>query len=127
MQFTQLQSILVVLGFFTVGDLIASRTRVLVSMRFVSSAMILAAFWLGMPADLFRITGLMSLAMTFIPVLMAHMGTMIDGRAMLAQYRTVPIALATVRAASATRPRKKRSSKAASCRKCSFPASRLLQ
>ena len=127
MRLTQLQSILVVLGFFTVGDLIASRTRVLVSMRFVSSAMILAAFWLGMPADLFRITGLMSLAMTFIPVLMAHMGTMIDGRAMLAQYRTVPIALATVRAASATRPREKRSSKAASCRKCSFPASRLLQ
>ena len=127
MRLTQLQSILVVLGFFTVGDLIASRTRVLVSMRFVSSAMILAAFWLGMPADLFRITGLMSLAMTFIPVLMAHMGTMIDGRAMLAQYRTVPIALATVRAASATRPRKKRSSKAASCRKCSSPASRLLQ
>ena len=80
MRLTQLQSILVVLGFFTVGDLIASRTRVLVSMRFVSSAMILAAFWLGMPADLFRITGLMSLAMTFIPVLMAHMGTMIEDR-----------------------------------------------
>ncbi|WP_462363220.1 hypothetical protein [Pyramidobacter porci] len=101
MQFTQLQSILVVLGFFTVGDLIASRTRALVSMRFVSSGMILAAFWLGMPADLFKTTGLMSLAMTFIPVLMVHMGTMIDGRAMLAQYRTVLIALATMCAASA--------------------------
>lgn len=101
MHFTQLQAILIVLGFFAIGDLIASRTRALVSMSFVSSAMILAAFWLGMPADLFKTTGLMSLAMTFIPVLMVHMGTMIDGRAMLAQYRTVLIALATMCAASA--------------------------
>ena len=70
-------------------------------MRFISSALILAAFWMGMPADLFQKTGLMNLAMTFIPVLMVHMGTMIDGRAMLAQYKTVIIALLTMCAASA--------------------------
>ena len=55
---------------------------------------------MGMPADLFKTTGLMNLAMTFIPVLMVHMGTMIDGRAMLAQYKTVIIALLTMCAAS---------------------------
>lgn len=100
MQLTQLQAILVVLVFFAVGDLIASRTKALISMRFISSVLILAAFWLGMPADLFVQTGLMTLAMTFIPVLMVHMGTMIDGRAMLAQYKTVIIALLTMCAAS---------------------------
>ncbi len=100
MQLSQLQAILVVLAFFSVGDLVASRTKALISMRFISSALILAAFWLGMPADLFKMTGLMNLAMTFIPVLMVHMGTMIDGRAMLAQYRTVLIALATMCAAA---------------------------
>ena len=101
MQLTQLQAILVVLVFFSLGDLIASKTKALMSMRFISSALILAAFWMGMPADLFKTTGLMNLAMTFIPVLMVHMGTMIDGRAMLAQYKTVIIALLTMCAASA--------------------------
>ena len=101
MQLTQLQAILVVLVFFSLGDLIASKTKALMSMRFISSALILAAFWMGMPADLFQKTGLMNLAMTFIPVLMVHMGTMIDGRAMLAQYKTVIIALLTMCAASA--------------------------
>ncbi len=100
MQLTQLQAILVVLVFFAAGDLVASRTKALISMRFISSVLILAAFWLGMPADLFHQTGLMTLAMTFIPVLMVHMGTMIDGRAMLAQYKTVIIALLTMCAAS---------------------------
>ncbi len=100
MQLTQLQAILVVLVFFSLGDLIASKTKAMMSMRFISSALILAAFWLGMPADLFKTTGLMNLAMTFIPVLMVHMGTMIDGRAMLAQYKTVIIALLTMCAAS---------------------------
>ena len=101
MQLTQLQAILVVLVFFSLGDLIASKTKALMSMRFISSALILAAFWMRMPADLFQKTGLMNLAMTFIPVLMVHMGTMIDGRAMLAQYKTVIIALLTMCAASA--------------------------
>ena len=100
MQLTQLQAILVVLVFFSLGDLIASKTKAMMSMRFISSALILAAFWMGMPADLFKATGLMKLAMTFIPVLMVHMGTMIDGRAMLAQYKTVIIALLTMCAAS---------------------------
>ncbi len=100
MQLTQLQAILVVLVFFSLGDLIASKTKAMMSMRFISSALILAAFWMGMPADLFKQTGLMNLAMTFIPVLMVHMGTMIDGRAMLAQYKTVIIALLTMCAAS---------------------------
>ena len=100
MQLTQLQAILVILAFFSLGDLIASKTKALMSMRFISSAFILAAFWLGMPADIFKQTGLMNLAMTFIPVLMVHMGTMIDGRAMLAQYKTVIIALLTMCAAS---------------------------
>ena len=100
MQLTQLQAILVVLVFFSLGELIASKTKAMMSMRFISSALILAAFWLGMPADLFKTTGLMNLAMTFIPVLMVHMGTMIDGRAMLAQYKTVIIALLTMCAAS---------------------------
>ena len=100
MQLTQLQAILVVLVFFSLGDLIASKTKAMMSMRFISSALILAAFWMGMPADLFKTTGLMNLAMTFIPVLMVHMGTMIDGRAMLAQYKTVIIALLTMCAAS---------------------------
>ena len=100
MQLTQLQAILVVLVFFSLGDLIASKTKAMMSMRFISSALILAAFWLGMPADLFKTTGLMNLAMSFIPVLMVHMGTMIDGRAMLAQYKTVIIALLTMCAAS---------------------------
>ena len=100
MQLTQLQAILVILAFFSLGDLIASKTKALMSMRFISSAFILAAFWLGMPADIFKQTGLMNLAMTFIPVLMVHMGTMIDGRAMLAQYKTVIIALLTMCAAA---------------------------
>ena len=100
MQLTQLQAILVVLVFFSLGDLIASKTKAMMSMRFISSALILAAFWMGMPADLFKTTGLMNLAMSFIPVLMVHMGTMIDGRAMLAQYKTVIIALLTMCAAS---------------------------
>lgn len=96
MQLTQLQAILVILVFFAIGDIVATRTKALISMRFISSALILIAFWLGMPADMFQQTGLMALAMTFIPVLMVHMGTMIDGREMLAQYRTVLIALATM-------------------------------
>ena len=100
MQLTQLQAILVVRVFFSLGDLIASKTKAMMSMRFISSALILAAFWMGMPADLFKTTGLMNLAMTFIPVLIVHMGTMIDGRAMLAQYKTVIIALLTMCAAS---------------------------
>lgn len=101
MQFSQLTAILMVLAFFSVGDIVASKTKALLSMRFISSVLILAAFWLGMPANLFHQTGLMDLAMTFIPVLMVHMGTMIDGRAMLAQYKTVIIALLTMCAASA--------------------------
>ncbi len=100
MQLSQLHAILVLLAFFSVGDLVASRTKALISMRFISSAVILAAFWMGMPADLFDKTGLMNLAMTLIPVLMVHMGTMIDGRALVAQYRTVIIALVTMCAAS---------------------------
>lgn len=99
-ELTQLQAILAVLAFFSVGDIIASRTRALISMRFISSALILVCFWMGMPKDLFNRTGLMSLAMTFIPVLMVHMGTMIEGREMLAQYKTVLIALFTMIAAS---------------------------
>lgn len=88
-----LYALLFVLVVYTIGDVVASITISIVPSFFVCSVIFLGGFWLGIPKTLFKDSLLYSIGALLIPVLLVHMGSMLNINQLKAQWNTVLISI----------------------------------
>lgn len=88
-----LTAILVIAVVFAVGDVIANKTKALFSMMFVAGIIFLIGFWVGIPTTLFKDSNIAPVAMSFISVLMVHMGSFMKLRDLKEEWKTVVISI----------------------------------
>ncbi|HIS44019.1 MAG TPA: hypothetical protein IAB47_01485 [Candidatus Scatomorpha merdigallinarum] len=83
----------IILLIFGVGDIVATKTKAIVSMLFLSSVIFLAGFWTGiLPSTLFNDSTLLSVSGVLVCMLLVHMGTTIKVRDFIDQWKTVVVA-----------------------------------
>lgn len=78
------------------GNMLAVKTRSIVSMLFSVSVFFLIAFSLGLPRTIFADSTLQVLGGMLIPVLLVHIGSSMNLQQLKEQWRTVVIALAAI-------------------------------
>ena len=85
----------IILLVFGVGDMVATKTKAIVSMLFLSSVIFLAGFWTGIfPTTMFTDSTLLNVSTVLVCMLLVHMGTTIKLRDFADQWKTVIIAAA---------------------------------
>lgn len=85
----------VILLVFGVGDMVATKTKAIVSMLFLSSVIFLAGFWTKvLPNTMFDDSTLLLVSGVLVTMLLVHMGTTIKLRDFADQWKTVIIAAA---------------------------------
>lgn len=83
----------VILLVFGIGDMVATKTRAIVSMLFLSSVLFLIGFWTGiLPNTMFDDSTLLLVSGVLVSMLLVHMGTTIKLRDFADQWKTVLIA-----------------------------------
>lgn len=96
MQLTPLLALTIVLVIFAIGDVVAIRTKAILSMLFVSSVLLLVGFWSGLPTNLLPQSQLVGIGGVLVGLLITHMGTLMKVRDLLQQWKTVIIAAGAV-------------------------------
>lgn len=91
-----LLAITIVLIVYAVGDIISAKTRSIVPMMFVASVIFMVGFWIGLPTTIFQDAQLMGFGALMIGLLITHMGTLMNLKELVRQWKTVAIALAAV-------------------------------
>lgn len=90
-------SLMVVMGFMMLGEWVSTRSRAYVPSVFITALLFLVGFWTVVPKN---IVPAASFGTAFIQitqaVLLVHMGTLMDLRLLLKQWRAVVIALSGV-------------------------------
>lgn len=81
---------------YAVGDLIAVKTKSIISMMFTCSVVFIVGFWLGVPQTLFTDSQLAGIGGLLITSLLVHMGTLMSLEQLKEQWKTVLIAVAAV-------------------------------
>lgn len=81
---------------FAIGDIIATKTKSIVSTMFTCSVIFIVGFWLGVPQTLFADAQIFNIGALLITVLLVHMGTLMTLQQLKEQWKTVLIALAAV-------------------------------
>ncbi len=81
---------------FGIGDYVSAKTKSIFSMMFVSSAILLVGFWIGLPKTIFQDAGLANIGGLMIAFLITHMGTLMDFQDLKVQWKTVVISLFAV-------------------------------
>ncbi len=86
----------ILLAIFALGEIIAEKTRAVLSATLVIAVVLLVAFWCGLPADIFDTACLTSISNVLIGILITSLGTMIDFPELKRQWKTVILSLAGV-------------------------------
>ncbi len=86
-------AVFIILLIFGLGDMVATKTRAIVSMLFFSSVLFLAGFWTKvLPNTMFDDSTLLLVSSVLVSMLLVHMGTTIKLRDFADQWKTVIIA-----------------------------------
>ena len=91
-----LTAILVILIAFAIGDYVSFKTNATFSMLFISAIIFLVSFWVGLPPSVFSDSGMLTIGMLTMPLLLTNMGSMISLKELIEQWKTVLIAMAAV-------------------------------
>ena len=91
-----LTAILVILIAFAIGDYVSFKTNATFSMLFISAIIFLVSFWVGLPPSVFSDSGMLTIGMLTMPLLLTNMGSMISLKELIEQWKTVLIAIAAV-------------------------------
>lgn len=86
-----LYAITIVFLVYAVGDIIATKTKAIISSLFVASIFFAVAFWNGLPATIFEDSALQALADVAVGILLVYMGTSISVRNLISEWKTVVI------------------------------------
>ena len=81
---------------FGIGDYVSAKTKAIFSMMFVSSAILLVCFWVGLPATIFEDAALLKIGGIAVAFLITHMGTLMGFKELKKQWKTVIIAIGAV-------------------------------
>lgn len=94
LQLTQFGALAILFGVMVISELVARATRGKIPGALTISLLLLAGFWTILPADLVTTTGITGPVFSLVvSMLVAHLGTLISRRQMVAQWRTVVISL----------------------------------
>ena len=85
-----------VLVTFAIADIIATKTKSIVSSMFTCSVIFIIGFWLGVPQTLFEDAQLIGIGSLLITMLLVNMGTMMSLRQLAQQWKTVVIAVSAI-------------------------------
>ena len=94
-----IQAAVVLLIIFSFGEIIANKTKAVLSTTLVIAIVLLISFWLGLTPKIFEIAQISGISGTLIGILLASMGTLIDFPELARQWKTVIIGFACVAAA----------------------------
>lgn len=86
----------IIMIYIYIGDVIAVKTKGVISMLLTASILFLVSFWLGVPRTLPEDSTLTAFVSMMIPVLLVHIGTTINIKQLIEQWRTLLIALSAV-------------------------------
>lgn len=89
-------SLTFVLVIYAIADIIAAKTKSIVSSMFTCSVVFILGFWAGIPQTLFSDAQLAGIGGVLIPMLLVHMGTLMNLRQLKDQWKTVFIAVGAV-------------------------------
>ena len=86
----------ILLAIFALGEIIAEKTRAILSTTLVVAVVLLVSFWCGLPANIFDTACITAVGNVLIGILITSLGTMIDFPELKRQWKTVIISLAGV-------------------------------
>ncbi len=95
-----LLALTIVFLIYAIGDLIATKTKALISMMLVCSLIFLVAFWCGLPASIFEDSGLTAFSSVTICMFLVHVGSTIKVKDFVKEWKTVVIVLLSTLAIS---------------------------
>ena len=88
-----LLALTIIMVVYAIGDMIATKTKAIISMLFVASVLFAIMFWNGLPGTIFADSQLQTFASVTVGLLLVHMGTTIKVRELLAEWKTVVLVL----------------------------------
>lgn len=83
----------IILGFFAIGEIIAQKTKAIISTVFVVVVLLMIGFWLGLPPTLLQDSGVTGLMMIVFAATIIGVGSSFDFKTLFRQWKTVIIAL----------------------------------
>lgn len=86
----------ILIAIFAFGEIVAEKTRAVLSATLVIAVTLLIAFWCGLPGDIFDTAAVTAIANNLIGILITSLGTMIDFPELKRQWKTVVISLVGV-------------------------------
>lgn len=90
------EAMLIILAILAVGEIVSTLTKARIPSIFVSAIIFLVAFWMGLPANIGEVSGLVQLAPLVVFMVITDMGTMIDLKELLANWKTVTIGVGSI-------------------------------
>lgn len=97
MSFDSILSFAIIAIIFAVSDFISSKTRAVISMLFAAVVFFMVGFWSGLlPKDIFNTAGISGIGVVLTCMLMVNMGTLLNMKEILGQWKTVVVGLAVV-------------------------------
>lgn len=90
-----LLAIAIILFVYAIGDIIAVKTKAILSMLIVGSLIFMIAFWCGLPATIFSDSTLTAFSRITIGMFLLHIGTTIKIRDFIDQWKTGVLVLCT--------------------------------
>lgn len=84
----------IILTILVIGDLISTATKAVIPSVFVQALLFMVGFWTILPKDIVTTAGFSNLALLTMYLLITHMGTMLDLKQLVEQWKTVVIACA---------------------------------
>lgn len=88
-----LYALTIIMIVYAAGDMIATKTKAIISMLFVASVVFAVGFWNGLPATIFDDSSLKLFAGVTVGLLLVHMGTTIKMRDLIKEWKTVVLVL----------------------------------
>lgn len=92
---TPLLALSIVFLVYAFGDIVAAKTKAIISMMLVGSIVFLIAFWCGLPATVFQDSGLQAFASVTICMFLVHIGSTIKVQDFIDEWKTVVLVLIT--------------------------------
>ncbi len=88
-----LYALTIIMLIYALGDIIATKTKAVISMLFVGAIVFALGFWNGLPPTIFDDSALKMFSSVTIGLMLVHMGTTIKLRDLIEEYKTVIIVL----------------------------------
>lgn len=82
-----------IMGIYAFGELVAQKTKAILSTTLVIAVTMLMGFWVGMPADILDTASISGVAMILVSFLITSLGTTMNFKQLKEQWKTVVISM----------------------------------